>query len=111
MKKFFLIMVAVIGFGVVANADGPMCQITSGVQPSISSPNGQSAYVKVTNTNDYKVNVVYVLTYKGEVVSSQQIAILDAKKSSGSWVSHWAGSIDGFNANYLSVNLAVSTCQ
>ena len=35
MKKYLLILVVLIGFGVNANAQ--MCQLTQGVEPSIES--------------------------------------------------------------------------
>ncbi|MDR1120132.1 MAG: hypothetical protein LBM08_04365 [Dysgonamonadaceae bacterium] len=54
MKKIFVILVALMGFGISANAQ--MCEITKGVEPSFTTYSGK-LYIKLVNTNDYKVTV------------------------------------------------------
>ena len=61
MKKFLLILLAVIGFGICANAAQPndgMCVITKGVNASAT---GKS--VKFKNTNSYSVTVEYTIKF------------------------------------------------
>ena len=60
MKKVFLILIAVIGLGISANAQ--VCLLVGNVEPTIISgtnSDGQFGYIniKLVNTNDYKVTV------------------------------------------------------
>ena len=62
MKKLFLIIVAVICFGLSANADD-LCSATGNVQPTISQGKSEKfANVKFHNYNNYMVNVNYTIT-------------------------------------------------
>jgi len=119
MKKYILILVVLIGFGISANAQ--LCQLTDGVTPKFSHQNDgkteKSVSIDFTNANDYKVSVTYVVTYKEKEVSGEQyltlvanaVSYLDKGNHNNGFgffkVSHWAGGEANFNKDYLGIKI------
>jgi len=113
MKKILVILVAIIGFGLSANAQ--MCTRTGNVEPFINHGNTKEVGYNLTNTNGYKVTVTVWVVYKGEVVSNEKTHVIEAGKratgSSYTTINHWAGDKAGFNKDYLSLRLSVAKCE
>jgi len=107
MKKIFVLLVALIGFGISVHA-------TDGVSPQVNIRNDATktkVSVEFENSNSYKVSVTFVISYKGETVSDEQYATLYANGGycdrgyCPKWISHWAGEKADFNPSYLSVKI------
>jgi len=111
MKKIFVMLVALIGFGVSS-------VYAQGVSPNVDNRNStvKEVLVEFKNSNDYKVSITFVVKYKGEVVSEKQYATLYANGGycdRGNYcpkrISHWAGEKSNFDKSYLSVEILTTT--
>ena len=113
MKKLLVILVALIGFGISANAQ--MCTPTGNVEPFVNHGSTTEVGYNLKNTNNYKVTVTVWVVYKGEVVSNEKTHVIEAGKNAvgGSYttIKHWAGDKSGFNRDYLSLKLFVAKCE
>lgn len=66
-----------------AQANGSMCVITGGVEPTVSRSAFGELTVNLENTNDYKVTVVMEVTVvdkEGNEVHRQKTVVLPARK-------------------------------
>ncbi len=110
MKKIFVLLVAIIGLGISANAQ--MCEITGNVEVVDLKKFDETVIFDLKNHNSYKVTVIACITYKDKKVSSvtSPMVIEAGKTKYGISISHWANKT-GFKKDYLSVKLRVTKCD
>ncbi|MDR1554120.1 MAG: hypothetical protein LBS69_11790 [Prevotellaceae bacterium] len=117
MKKFLVILIAVIGFGISANAQ--ICQITKGVEPTFEK-SGTQLYIKLVNTNDYKVTVdvtaKIVLKKDGSKKEVKRTVVIDIDNKSTVVEEHKKNittsiKYDDVDIDASSVTLVVSKCS
>ena len=87
----------------------PRSETAGNVVPFISDRRKDKVWYGLTNKNDYKVTVTVWAIYKNEVVSNEQIHVIEANRTiSGESIYHWAGDKSDFNPNYLSIRISVA---
>ncbi len=111
MKRFILVLFLSVGF-LLRAADQYSCTVTDNVQVDVLQKNTDNVFLKISNTNDYKVNVTVWVKHRGEQVSDEQHFVLNPKETkSNQKVIHWGAEKDNFKQDYLSVGHVVIKCD
>ena len=121
MKKFLVILVALVGIGLIgfgltsstvvnSDDDPPLCRKTGNVQPTITYYTTDRVDFSLQNYNDYRVDVRVCVMHRGEIKSNPKTITLAANEyknaESGCSISHWAGTSQG-----LELDIRVETCR
>jgi hypothetical protein len=120
MKRLLVILIAVIGLGISANAQ--TCSVVMGVNYDITSThvlntNTYKGSIKFTNTNNYKVNVTAKWTFiwaDGKKETGERTFTLEASsKSSQTDESSFTSDekYPNFKPNQSSCTLTVNKCD
>lgn len=113
MKKLFFTLLAIMALSLNANAAG-MCVITGNVEPTVTRDSSVNSkiYVRLTNKNNYMVNVnarITVVSINGteQTYTRTYVIAANAKKSEG----FYTGDGESADASLTVVSMDVQRCD